>query len=172
MSQIKHPALFTDLYELTMAACYFDHGMSEEATFSLFVRNYPPSRRYFVSAGLDDVLRYLAEVRFEPEELDYLEKTGLFQPAFLWEGSSMEIILVAFRVLVAILVLAGGLSGYLFGRMNYIWRALFLAIALASVSPNPQVYNVGSFLAIAVLLIRFLKAKLGVRSQQSTDTFT
>ncbi len=83
MSQEKYQALFTDLYELTMAACYFDHGMSEEATFSLFVRNYPPARRYFVSAGLDDVLHYLADLRFEPEELDYLEETGLFQPNFL-----------------------------------------------------------------------------------------
>jgi nicotinate phosphoribosyltransferase len=66
-----------------MAACYFDHGMSEEATFSLFVRNYPPARRYFISAGLDDVLHYLADLRFEPEELDYLERTELFQPNFL-----------------------------------------------------------------------------------------
>lgn len=83
MSREKHRALFTDLYELTMAACYFDHGMSEEATFSLFIRDYPPARRYFVSAGLDEVLHYLAELRFDAEELDYLEKTGLFKPAFL-----------------------------------------------------------------------------------------
>ena len=48
-----------------------------------------------------------------------------FKPAFMWEGTGMEIRLVALRVLVAIVVLAGGLSGYLFGRMNYIWRVLF-----------------------------------------------
>lgn len=83
MSQVNNHALFTDLYELTMAACYFDHDMSEEATFSLFVRNYPPARRYFVSAGLHDVLEYMVNLRFEPEDLDYLEKMGLFKLAFL-----------------------------------------------------------------------------------------
>jgi nicotinate phosphoribosyltransferase len=57
MNRIKSLALITDLYELTMAASYFDHEMFEPATLSLFIRNYPPSRRYFVSAGLSDVLK-------------------------------------------------------------------------------------------------------------------
>ncbi len=56
MNRIENLALLTDLYELTMAASYFDHQMFEPATFSLFIRNYPLSRRYFVSAGLSDVL--------------------------------------------------------------------------------------------------------------------
>ena len=34
-------ALFTDLYELAMAAWYFREGMHEPATFSLFVRKLP-----------------------------------------------------------------------------------------------------------------------------------
>jgi nicotinate phosphoribosyltransferase len=51
MSRIENLALLTDLYELTMAASYFDHRMFEPATFSLFIRNYPPYRRYFVSSG-------------------------------------------------------------------------------------------------------------------------
>jgi len=50
-----------DLYELTMAASYFDPQMFGPATFSLFIRNYPPSRRYFVSAGLSDVFSHLHE---------------------------------------------------------------------------------------------------------------
>ena len=56
MNRIENLALLTELYELTMAAGYFDHQMFEPATFSLFICNYPPSRRYFVSAGLSDVL--------------------------------------------------------------------------------------------------------------------
>ena len=43
--------LFTDLYELTMAQAFFRQGMSATATFSLFIRTYPPNRAYFVSAG-------------------------------------------------------------------------------------------------------------------------
>ena len=76
-------ALLTDLYELTMAASYHEHSMYEPATFSLIIREYPPSRRYFVSAGLADVLLYLENLRFTPDDLEYLEKTNLFKPEFL-----------------------------------------------------------------------------------------
>lgn len=80
---MKNLALFTDLYELTMAASYYDHGMFEPATFSLFIRKYPTSRRYFISAGLADVLDYLKDLKFVSDDLNYLEETGLFKPGFL-----------------------------------------------------------------------------------------
>lgn len=76
-------ALLTDQYELTMAASYFHHRMFADATFSLFIREYPANRAYFVSAGLEDVLRYLESFRFEEEELGYLDSTGLFSRDFL-----------------------------------------------------------------------------------------
>ena len=77
------PALLTDLYELTMAASYFDHGVTTPATFSLFIRNYPPNRSYFVSAGLEGVIRFLEGYRFAPEEIEYLRTSGLFSAPFL-----------------------------------------------------------------------------------------
>lgn len=76
-------ALLTDLYQLTMAACYFDQEMAEEATFSLFIREYPDNRGYFVAAGLPEALNYLETLRFTPEDLAYLESTGLFKTQFL-----------------------------------------------------------------------------------------
>lgn len=83
MEKINNNALLTDLYELTMAASYFENRMSSQATFSLFIRNYPPKRKYFVSAGLEDVLHYLENLRFSPEELDYLRSLKLFTESFL-----------------------------------------------------------------------------------------
>ncbi len=83
MDQMKNVALFTDLYELTMAASYFEQQMFEGATFSLFVRGYPPSRRYFVSAGLAEVLSYLEDLKFNDDDIQYLDKTGLFKTDFL-----------------------------------------------------------------------------------------
>jgi nicotinate phosphoribosyltransferase len=76
-------ALLTDLYQLTMAACYFEAGMQEEATFSLFIRKYPAHRGYFVAAGLPEALDYLSTLRFAEEDLAYLESTRLFKPSFL-----------------------------------------------------------------------------------------
>ncbi len=83
MNELKNSALLTDLYELTMAASYFEHRMNETAVFSLFVRRYPPNRRYFVSCGLKEVIDYLAEVKFTEDDLEYLESLGLFKPEFL-----------------------------------------------------------------------------------------
>jgi nicotinate phosphoribosyltransferase len=76
-------ALLTDLYQLTMAACYFDQGMNEEATFSLFIRKYPKNRGYFVAAGSAEVLEYLHTLHFSEDDLAYLESTGLFRTPFL-----------------------------------------------------------------------------------------
>jgi nicotinate phosphoribosyltransferase len=80
---MKNLALLTDLYELTMAESYFDQRMFEPATFSLFIRNYPPARNYFVSAGLDDVLGYLETLKFRSDDLTYLKESGLFNSDFL-----------------------------------------------------------------------------------------
>jgi nicotinate phosphoribosyltransferase len=75
--------LVTDLYELTMAQAYLHQGMFASVTFSLFIRNYPPDRSYFVSAGLEDVLHYLEDFYLTGEDIDYLRGTGLFADDFL-----------------------------------------------------------------------------------------
>jgi nicotinate phosphoribosyltransferase len=77
------PALLLDLYELTMAQSYLDHGVHGEATFSLFARRLPKGWGFFLAAGLQDVLHYLQTLRFGPSELDYLETTGVFRPSLL-----------------------------------------------------------------------------------------
>ena len=77
------PGLFTDLYELTMAQAYFRQRMFTPATFSLFVRSYPPNRGYFVSAGLEDVLDYLTSLSFGDRAVEYLRSTGIFGDDFL-----------------------------------------------------------------------------------------
>lgn len=71
-------ALYTDLYQLTMAQAYLRSGQTAEATFSLFVRNLPPDRGFLLFAGLEDVLGYLADLRFTQQDLDYLQSTGQF----------------------------------------------------------------------------------------------
>jgi len=77
------PALMTDLYELTMAASFFENGLDQEATFSLFIRSYPQERNFFVAAGLADLIEYLSQFHFTAKEIDYLHGTGLFRDDFL-----------------------------------------------------------------------------------------
>ncbi len=76
-------ALFTDLYELTMAQAYWQSGQTGTATFSLFFRKYPADRAYFVFAGLADVLDYLESFRFGSEDIDYLRSLNRFDTEFL-----------------------------------------------------------------------------------------
>ncbi len=75
--------LLTDLYELTMAQSYFAEGIHGEATFSLFVREYPPNRGYLVAAGVDDALDCLEALAFDGNSIDYLRSTGIFTADFL-----------------------------------------------------------------------------------------
>ncbi|HEV3145012.1 MAG TPA: nicotinate phosphoribosyltransferase [Gemmataceae bacterium] len=75
--------LFTDLYELTMAQAYWRDGRNGPATFSLFIRKYPPDRSYFVFAGLADVLDYLERLRFSNDGLDSLRSFQRFDDGFL-----------------------------------------------------------------------------------------
>jgi nicotinate phosphoribosyltransferase len=75
--------MLTDLYEFTMAQVYFREQMFQPATFSLFIREYPPHRGYFISAGLEGALDFLESMRFAPDDLEYLDSTGLFSRDFL-----------------------------------------------------------------------------------------
>jgi nicotinate phosphoribosyltransferase len=75
-------SLFTDLYELTMCASYFDNKKFGPATFDLFIRRLPPGRSYFLFAGLEQVLLYLEKVKFTDEHIVYLKKQG-FKEDFL-----------------------------------------------------------------------------------------
>jgi len=69
-------SLFTDFYELTMCASYFDNQKFEPATFDLFIRRLPENRGYLLFAGLEQVLLYLKSVKFTEEHLSYLKKQG------------------------------------------------------------------------------------------------
>ncbi|MXX19871.1 MAG: nicotinate phosphoribosyltransferase [Dehalococcoidia bacterium] len=76
-------AAFVDLYELTMAASYFAHGMNEPATFELSVRQLPEHRGFLVACGLEDALAYLDGLAFSDDTLAYVRSLDTFDEAFL-----------------------------------------------------------------------------------------
>jgi nicotinate phosphoribosyltransferase len=75
----EYSGLLTDLYELTMAAGYFQTRFDGRATFELFVRHLPPHRNYLVAAGLEQALDYLEEVTFASNEVKYLRRHPAFR---------------------------------------------------------------------------------------------
>src|SRR5215813_15340893 len=66
-----------------MAQGYFQSQKLEPATFSLFIRSYPPNRSYFVAAGLSDVLQFLETFAVDAAGIDYLHSRRLFAEDFL-----------------------------------------------------------------------------------------
>ena len=81
---MPYPALFTDLYELTMLAGYLEEGISETpAVFDMFFRHNPFDGGYAIFSGLDTALSYLENLRFSAEELTYLKNLGMFNSRFL-----------------------------------------------------------------------------------------
>src|SRR5579872_6004959 len=78
--------LLTDLYELTMAAGYFEAGKAQEkATFEFTVRRLPANRNFILAAGLPEAVDYLLNLSFTREEVDYLRGLPQFRnasPAF------------------------------------------------------------------------------------------
>src|SRR5208283_3501464 len=73
-------ALLTDLYELTMAAGYFEAGKTaERAVFELSIRRLPPNRNFVLAAGLGQAVDYLLNLSFTAEEIAYLRGLPQFR---------------------------------------------------------------------------------------------
>jgi nicotinate phosphoribosyltransferase len=68
-------ALLTDFYQLTMAYAYWKAGKAEEeAVFNLFFRKHPFQGGYTVTAGLDYVVDFCRNFRFDKDDLSYLRE--------------------------------------------------------------------------------------------------
>jgi len=76
---MNRQALIVDLYELTMAAGYFEQGYNPKVTFELFIRTLPKNRNYLVAAGLEQVVEYLQNLRFDAEQIAYLKSIPNFK---------------------------------------------------------------------------------------------
>jgi nicotinate phosphoribosyltransferase len=74
--------LLTDLYELTMAAGYFQAGKQDDiGTFEFSIRRLPRGRDFVIAAGLHQAVNYLLNLSFEPAEIDYLRGLDNFRNA-------------------------------------------------------------------------------------------
>ncbi len=84
------PAMFTDLYEVTMAQAYMAEHMSGTSVFETLFRKLPQGRSYVMAAGLSDVLDFLETFQFHPEDIDYLRELRLFTEEFLQSLSAVR----------------------------------------------------------------------------------
>ena len=80
----KHLALLTDFYELTMGRGYFHSDMRDRiAYFDVFFRQNPDSGGYSIVCGLERICRYLQNLCFEEDDIEYLRSKKVFDEDFL-----------------------------------------------------------------------------------------
>ena len=76
--------MLCDFYELTMANGYFNHGYKDRITyFDVFYRRCPDGAGFAIAAGLEQVVEYIQNLHFSPEDIQYLRERKLFNEDFL-----------------------------------------------------------------------------------------
>lgn len=80
----RNLSMLCDFYEFTMSGGYLVHGFSEKiAYFDVYFRSVPDNGGFAIAAGLEQVIEYIQDLRFDEEDIDYLRAKGLFDEAFL-----------------------------------------------------------------------------------------
>lgn len=75
-------ALLTDHYELTMLEASLLSGIAaKQSAFEVFSRTLPPGRRYGVVGGIGRAVEAIYNFRFDPEELEFLERSKVVKSA-------------------------------------------------------------------------------------------
>lgn len=80
----KNLTMLTDFYELTMANGYLTNGFGERICyFDMFFRKVPDNGGFAIMAGVEQMVDYLSNLRFTPEDIAYLRSKNIFNDAFL-----------------------------------------------------------------------------------------
>ena len=75
--------LLTDLYELTMMQGYFKNPTDQIVVFDAFYRKNPCGGGYAIAAGLEQIIEYIRDLHFSPDDIDYLKGLNIFDSDFL-----------------------------------------------------------------------------------------
>ncbi len=76
--------MLCDFYELTMSHGYFEKGFKDRITYlDLFFRRCPDGGGFAIAAGLEQIIDYIRDLHFSPEDIQYLRGRNMFSEAFL-----------------------------------------------------------------------------------------
>ena len=76
--------MLCDFYELTMGNGYFQSGLQDRICyFDVFFRKCPDDGGFAIAAGLEQIIDYIQDLHFDPQDIAYLQGRNLFSPEFL-----------------------------------------------------------------------------------------
>lgn len=77
-------SMLMDFYELTMANGYLKCGFADKITyFDMFFRKIPDGGGFAIMAGLEQVVSYLNDLKFDDADIEYLKSKKVFCDEFL-----------------------------------------------------------------------------------------
>ena len=79
----RNLTLLTDFYELTMMQGYFKNNTNDTVVFDAFYRTNPSGSGYAICCGLEQVIDYIKNLRFEKDDIDYFRSLSIFDEDFL-----------------------------------------------------------------------------------------
>ena len=83
-NEARNITMMMDLYELTMANGYFlQENAEKKVSFDVFYRKNPDQGGFAIFAGLEQIIEYIENIHFEPEDIEYLRSLQLFDERFL-----------------------------------------------------------------------------------------
>lgn len=75
--------LISDFYEFTMSNGYFSKNKNDIAYFDVFFRKVPDGGGYAIVAGLEQVIEFIQNLKFDKEDIEYLRKQNMFSEEYL-----------------------------------------------------------------------------------------
>lgn len=84
MKEHLNHTMLCDFYQLTMANGYFQSGKKDQICyFDVFFRSVPGGGGFAIAAGLEQVIEYIQDLRFDEEDIAYLRSRNCFSEEFL-----------------------------------------------------------------------------------------
>ncbi|MBO7288434.1 MAG: nicotinate phosphoribosyltransferase [Clostridia bacterium] len=83
--------MLTDFYEITMSNGYFEHGLKDrKVCFDMFFRRVPDNGGFALMMGLEQLIDYIKNLKFDDEDIEYLRNKGMFSEEFLMYLKNFE----------------------------------------------------------------------------------
>ena len=80
----RNISMMMDFYEMTMANGYFvSGGTNTKVAFDVFYRRNPDQGGFAIFAGLEQVIEYVENMKFNEEDIEYFRSQNLFGEDFL-----------------------------------------------------------------------------------------
>ena len=80
----RNLTMLADFYEFTMANGYLENDMEEKiGYFDMFFRSIPDDGGFAIMAGVEQLIEYLRNLKFDEDDLKYFKSKGIFGEKFI-----------------------------------------------------------------------------------------